>query len=47
MQNIIIVGLGGFVGAVCRYLMGLIPVHEVTQFPIKTILIKSQDVISK
>lgn len=39
MLNIIAVGLGGFVGAVCRYLIGLIPVHEITQFPIKTFLI--------
>ena len=39
MLNIIAVGLGGFVGAVCRYLIGLIPVNEVTQFPIKTFLI--------
>ena len=39
MLNIIAVGLGGFVGAVCRYLIGLIPVDEVTQFPIKTFLI--------
>lgn len=38
-MNIIAVGLGGFVGAVCRYLMGLIPVNEVTQFPIKTFII--------
>lgn len=39
MLNIIVVGLGGFVGAVCRYLIGLIPVNEVTVFPIKTFII--------
>ncbi len=39
MLNIIVVGLGGFVGAVCRYLIGLLPVNEVTVFPIKTFII--------
>lgn len=39
MLNIIAVGLGGFIGAVCRYLIGLIPVNEVTLFPIKTFII--------
>lgn len=39
MLNIIVVGLGGFVGAVCRYLIGLIPVNEATVFPIKTFII--------
>lgn len=39
MLNILTVGLGGFVGAVCRYLIGLIPVHEVTAFPVKTFII--------
>ena len=36
MLNCIIVGLGGFTGAVCRYLVGLLPVKETTLFPIKT-----------
>ncbi len=36
MLNILAVGLGGFVGAVCRYLIGLIPVNETMSFPIKT-----------
>ena len=39
MLNIIAVGLGGFVGAVCRYLIGLVPLKEVTVFPIKTFII--------
>ncbi len=39
MLNVIVVGLGGFVGAICRYLIGLIQVNEVTTFPIKTFLI--------
>lgn len=36
MLNIIAVGLGGFVGAVCRYLIGLVPINETIIFPIKT-----------
>ena len=36
MLNILSVGLGGFLGAACRYLIGLIPVKEALVFPIKT-----------
>lgn len=36
MINILAVGLGGFVGAVGRYLIGLIPMSETMTFPIKT-----------
>ena len=36
MLNCIAVGMGGFLGAVCRYLIGLIPIREVTLFPLKT-----------
>lgn len=39
MLNILSVGLGGFIGAVCRYLIGLIPLNETTSFPIKTFVI--------
>lgn len=39
MLNILSVGLGGFIGAVCRYLIGLIPINEITTFPIKTFVI--------
>ena len=39
MVNCIIVGLGGFIGAVIRYLIGLIPVSPQNGFPIKTLLI--------
>lgn len=39
MLNIITVGLGGFLGATLRYLIGLIPVNEATTFPIKTFVI--------
>ena len=39
MLNILSVGLGGFIGAVCRYLIGLIPINEITTFPIKTFAI--------
>lgn len=39
MLNIIAVGAGGFLGAVFRYLIGLIPVSEAFVFPIKTFCI--------
>ena len=32
-------GAGGFIGAVCRYLIGLIPVNENLAFPVKTFAI--------
>ncbi len=35
-MNILTVGLGGFVGAVCRYLIGTISINETMIFPIKT-----------
>lgn len=39
MIDCIIVGIGGFIGTVCRYLIGLIPVNEGTVFPVKTFFI--------
>ena len=39
MTNCIIVGLGGFVGAVCRYLIGLLQVSAAGGFPVKTFVI--------
>lgn len=39
MMNCIIVGLGGFLGAVARYLIGLIPINPQNGFPVKTLLI--------
>ena len=39
MIECIVVGAGGFIGAVCRYLIGLIPLNEGGTFPIKTFLI--------
>lgn len=39
MLNLLAVGAGGFLGAVCRYLIGLIPVSESFLFPIKTFCI--------
>ena len=39
MMDCIVVGVGGFVGAVCRYLIGMIPLKEGCTFPIKTFLI--------
>ena len=35
----LVVGAGGFIGSVCRYLIGLIPLKEGTIFPIKTMII--------
>lgn len=39
MIECIVVGIGGFIGAVSRYLIGLIPVKEGYVFPIKTFII--------
>jgi len=39
MLNCIIVGTGGFIGTVLRYLIGLIPIKEGGGFPIKTLAI--------
>lgn len=39
MFECIVVGFGGFIGAVCRYLIGLIPVNETTVYPVKTFVI--------
>lgn len=39
MLECLIVGAGGFIGAVCRYLIGLIPLREGAVFPFKTFAI--------
>ena len=39
MINCIVVGIGGFIGTVCRYLIGMIPLKEGCEFPIKTLMI--------
>ena len=39
MINCLMVGLGGFIGAVLRYLLGLIPLPGKTGFPFMTLLI--------
>lgn len=39
MLDCLIVGCGGFVGAVLRYLIGLIPMEMESGFPIKTFFI--------
>ena len=39
MLNCLFVGIGGFIGSVFRYLIGLIPIPESTVFPIKTLCI--------
>lgn len=38
-MNILIVGAGGFIGAILRYLVGLIPLNQTDGFPIKTLCI--------
>ena len=38
-MNIRAVGMGGFIGAMLRYLIGLVPISESTVFPIKTFTI--------
>lgn len=39
MINCIVVGLGGFIGSVLRYLIGLIPLKTDGIFPLKTLAI--------
>ena len=39
MLNCLLVGIGGFIGTVCRYLIGLLPVETNNGFPIKTLII--------
>jgi fluoride exporter len=39
MRAVLAIGLGGFLGTVCRYLMTLIPVTERTDFPVITLII--------
>lgn len=39
MVECLVVGIGGFIGSVCRFLIGLIPVREGWIFPVKTFLI--------
>ena len=39
MQDWILVGVGGFVGSVCRYLLTLMPYSEKANFPIITLTI--------
>lgn len=34
MMDCIIVGAGGCIGAVCRYLIGLIPLRQGSAFPV-------------
>lgn len=39
LLNCVMVGIGGFLGSVCRYLIGLIPINPENGFPVKTLLI--------
>lgn len=40
MVNCLIVGIGGFIGAMLRYLMGFLPFHDIV-FPLHTFLINA------
>ena len=39
MAECLFVGIGGFIGSVCRYLIGLIPISPSNGFPVKTLVI--------
>lgn len=39
MLDCIMVGIGGFIGTVCRYLIGLLPLEPHSGFPLKTLII--------
>lgn len=39
MLNCLCVGIGGFIGSILRYLVGLIPLNPSNGFPIKTLAI--------
>ena len=39
MAECLFVGIGGFIGGVCRYLIGLIPLSPSNGFPVKTLVI--------
>ncbi len=41
MLNCLLVGLGGFIGAVLRYLISLIPIKNPESFPINTFIINT------
>ena len=40
MIECLFVGIGGFIGSVCRYLIGLLSVETASGFPVKTFCIK-------
>lgn len=39
MAECLLVGIGGFIGSVCRYLIGFIPLSPSNGFPVKTLVI--------
>lgn len=39
MLDCLMVGIGGFLGSVARYLMGLIPIDKSGSFPVNTLII--------
>lgn len=38
MLDCLMVGIGGFLGSVARYLMGLIPIDKSGSFPVNTLI---------
>ena len=43
MINCLFVGIGGFIGSVLRYLIGLVPLKDSSGFPVKTFRNKNID----
>lgn len=39
MLDCLMVGIGGFLGSICRYLIGLLPIETSSGFPVKTLII--------
>lgn len=39
LTELLVVGFGGFIGSVLRYLIGFIPINESTTFPVNTFII--------
>lgn len=39
MLDCILVGVGGFIGSVCRYFIGLLPIETSSGFPLKTLAV--------
>ena len=44
LSNCIFVGLGGGAGAICRYLMGMLPILQRGAFPLATLTINHKNI---